>query len=65
VDDLGFFSMEERYMPEDECCDRFTYRLTVTAGGRTHSVETMDATPHAPEELLEILDRANDLIGPA
>ncbi len=46
--DSGFFSLAENYMPENRCCDRFTYSLTVLAGQRSKMVITMEGAEQPP-----------------
>lgn len=43
------------WTPEDTCCDRFTYVLTLTEGDRTNTVTTIDAA-EAPESLFTLID---------
>lgn len=52
--DAGFFDLDAEYLPEDRCCDRFTYELTITQGGRTHTVTTIDAAD-APDGLFALI----------
>ena len=40
------------YMPANTCCDRQTYELTLTRGGKTYSFVTMDSTESAPAQLM-------------
>ncbi len=63
IDDAGFFDLEPAYLPDDPCCDRFAYRLTVVADGRRHTVQTMDGTETAPEELVELLGEIVAFVG--
>ncbi len=56
IEALGFFAMEDRYMPQNTCCDRFTHTLTVRRGGQAKTVTTLDATPNAPAELWEAIN---------
>ncbi len=59
VQDLGFFKLEDSYMPEDTCCDRFTYRLAIlnAAEKQQKLVVTMDGAPQPPA-----LSRALELV---
>lgn len=54
VIDARFFDFDAEYLPEDRCCDRFTYELTITQGGRTHTVATVDAAD-APDGLFVLI----------
>ncbi|HEX9978903.1 MAG TPA: protealysin inhibitor emfourin [Acidimicrobiia bacterium] len=50
----GFFDLDAEYMPDDTCCDRFTYVLTLTVGDRTNTVTTIDAA-EAPQTLFALI----------
>jgi hypothetical protein len=53
---LGFFDMESRYVPDNVCCDRFTYELIIRQGDQVNRVTTVDAAPDAPPELWRIME---------
>ncbi len=59
----NFLSLNESYMPADPCCDRFVYtiRYANPAGGKPHTVTTMDGT--VPPELLPVLEALNQIVG--
>jgi len=40
------------YLPANTCCDRQTYELTLTRGGKSYSFVTMDSTESAPPQLM-------------
>jgi hypothetical protein len=54
-----FMSLDESYVPEDTCCDRFLYEITVTFAGQTKTVRTIDAAPDQPEGLTQLIDALN------
>jgi len=54
IDGLGFFEMQDSYT-NDECADCFQYTVTVTSGGVTKTVNTIDAAKDAPPELGQVL----------
>lgn len=58
----GFFSFQDSYLPEDTCCDRFIYEITLHSQGRTKTVITIDAAEGEPEGLGRILVELNRLI---
>lgn len=67
VDDLlttaetaQFHTLDDSYMPADECCDRFTYTITVVSGD-THTVTTMDDAG-APDDLTQLIDAIEQFI---
>jgi hypothetical protein len=62
VEELAFFEMTGNYMPEDICCDRFTYVLTIRSGDKENTVTTIDAAPNTPEAFWDILDVVDHFI---
>jgi hypothetical protein len=52
-------------VPRDTCCDRYLYEITVTLGGQSKTVRTIDAAPAAPAELTQLIDTLNRLVAPA
>jgi hypothetical protein len=40
-----------KYLPASPCCDRFTYDLSLTAGGKTFTYTTMERSETAPAAL--------------
>jgi len=65
IDDINFYSLNASYMPKDTCCDFFTFVLTVHDGSKSHTVTTMDKPGAAPEALLKLLIRINQLTSSA
>jgi hypothetical protein len=61
IAEAGFFDLKGNYVPLDQCCDRFTYELTVNYEGRVNTVTTMDGAEQ-PTALVEALAVVNDLI---
>lgn len=43
------------YVPANQCCDRFTYDLTLLKDGTQYHYITMDGTPDAPPALMEAI----------
>jgi len=58
---MAFFELTDDYMPSDDCCDTFTYTLTVVVGGQKKTVRTSDTGNH-PEQLSQVLTAIDDLI---
>jgi hypothetical protein len=54
-----FMSLEDSYVPQDTCCDRYLYEITVTIGGHSKTVRTSDASPTAPAGLTSLVDTLN------
>jgi len=57
-----FMSLEDSYVPKDTCCDRYLYEITVTIGGQSKTVRTIDASPTAPAGLTSLVDTLNRLV---
>lgn len=55
LESLGFFELENSYLPEDTCCDRFLYEITAVQGSTFHTVTTLETTPDMPEALQQTL----------
>jgi len=58
-----FFELDDEYLPDDICCDRFLYEVTITRGGQTHTVTTLDAAD-APESLFVLIQTFLDVARP-
>ena len=52
-----FAELEDRYAPEDECCDRFEYTVTADVAGEDVSSATLDGVdaPNILDEAIAIL----------
>ena len=64
VDAADFFDLDAEYLPDDLCCDRFLYEVTLTRGGVTHAVTTLDGAD-APEALFELIQTFLAAVRPA
>ena len=62
VEGLGFFEMQNTYLPQDTCCDKFSYTLTIVADGQKNTVSTIDAAEDAPAELWEIIGMVTEFL---
>jgi len=62
IEELGFFEMDGTYIPKDQCCDRFSYELSVLDGEEVFTVRTIDAAPGAPNELWFVLDKVQQFV---
>lgn len=58
----NFFEMNESYVPLDNCCDRFTYSITVQMDGQSKTVTTIDDAPKQPEQLTTVMNAINLLL---
>jgi hypothetical protein len=55
LESSGFFELEESYLPEDTCCDRYFYEITAVQNSTYHTVRTLEATADMPEALQQSL----------
>ncbi len=55
LESSGFFELENSYLPDDTCCDRFFYEITAVQNTTFHTVRTLEATPDMPEALQQAL----------
>jgi hypothetical protein len=46
----------ESYLPENTCCDRIEYTMTVDEAGEITSTRWLDASPRMPEDLAALAD---------
>lgn len=56
-----FFGLEDSYIPEETCCDRITYEITVQMDGNVKTVQTIDGAEQ-PEQLTQVLSAVNNLL---
>lgn len=56
----AFAALDTEYLPENTCCDRITYIVTVPAAAGARTIRTMDAAQY-PDALAELLDRLRAL----
>jgi len=61
IEEAGFFSFRDSYMPQNICCDRFSYGITVFKDSQSKSVTTMDGA-EAPEGLWSVIGELNRLL---
>lgn len=54
-----------KYMPENTCCDRYTYDLTLVKDGQKYHYVTMDGTENAPPALLETISLIQQYVASA
>jgi hypothetical protein len=55
LETAGFFNLNDSYLPEDSCCDRFFYEITAVNNTTFHTVITIEDTPDMPEALQQSL----------
>jgi len=61
IEETSFFSFGDSYMPQNICCDRFSYEITLFQDGQSKRVTTMDGA-EAPEGLWTIIGELNKLL---
>ena len=55
-------ALQDSYVPADTCCDRFLHEITLTLGGQTKTVRTLDAAPDEPPALTNLLNVLNTVL---
>lgn len=53
---VGFFQAQEVGSSIAPCCDRFSYTLTVSLAGQTHTIHTYDGAGDLPEAIQRAFD---------
>lgn len=56
-----FMALDADYMPEDTCCDRITYVITLHAADETHTVTTLEDA-EMPQNLADVLQMLNQKV---
>jgi hypothetical protein len=58
----NFTALQDSYLPQDTCCDRYEYTVTITVDGRSKTVRTIDASPTAPPALTQLINTLTRLV---
>lgn len=61
----GYFDLERSYLPEDTCCDRFLYLVSVEGEEGQHTVEALADAEDTPPALAKSVDLIETFIGGA
>lgn len=61
IEETGFFSFSDSYMPQNICCDRFSYEIAIFEDSQSKTVTTIDGAV-APEGLWSIIGELNRLL---
>ena len=62
IQTANFQTLNESYLPEDDCCDLFTYTVTVQTGAKAQTVSMMEGTTNVPGELTAVFQTIDQLI---
>lgn len=62
LSDAGYFGLERTYLPEDTCCDRYLYLISVQGDEGQQTVEALEATDGVPDALGVSVDLIETLI---
>jgi len=62
IEEAGFFTMAPEYLPDNTCCDLFTYEIVVRKDNQTHSIVVIDSAPNLPPELERILGEVDAVV---
>lgn len=58
---LDFSALQQNYIPEDTCCDRYTYTLTVQSEGEPRQVTFLEEA-EAPDVLWQSLESVQNFV---
>jgi hypothetical protein len=56
LEDAAPSAWSQSYVPEDPCCDRIEYEMTISIGGEIHSVVWIDDPLPMPEDLRKLVN---------
>ncbi|RMH01239.1 MAG: hypothetical protein D6706_02185 [Chloroflexi bacterium] len=62
LEQAGFFELAPAYLPDDPCCDRFFYEITLITPEQQHTVRTVDGTPDLPPALTLAIEEISTFI---
>ncbi|MBK8901146.1 MAG: hypothetical protein IPM53_08185 [Anaerolineaceae bacterium] len=62
LESAGFFALDNTYLPDDTCCDRYLYEITAVQDTTFHRVTTLENTPDMPEALQQTLRLIQNLL---
>lgn len=60
--DLGFVEVAGDYVPEDTCCDRFFYTVTLLDQNQLYTIEALSDAEETPDAVWEIIDAVEQFI---
>ena len=61
----GYFDLDRTYLPEDTCCDRYLYLISVQGTETGQAVEALEATEAAPANLWQSIELIEAVINEA
>jgi hypothetical protein len=62
IQNAGFFELDNSYLARNNCCDRFTYEITVQLEDKIKTVTAGEASPAQPEQLSKVIGAINELL---
>lgn len=65
LEEAGYFGVERTYLPEDTCCDRYLYLISVQGEENVQTVEALEATETAPANLWQSIELIEAVINEA
>jgi hypothetical protein len=64
LEEAGFFGLDSQTTPENPCCDRYVYVLTVRAGEQAQQMTAVEAVESVPAELWDSLEIVQAFLEP-
>lgn len=65
LEEAGYFDLERTYLPEDLCCDRYLYLVSVQGEEAVQTVEALEATPDTPDALWQSVELIEEVVAGA
>jgi hypothetical protein len=65
LEGTGYFDLERTYLPEDTCCDRFLYLISVQKDEDVQTVEALEAAEETPDSLWQSVELIEAVINEA
>jgi len=62
ANEIGFYGLASRYIPQDTCCDRFTYSVTIRDCQQIHTVTAVKDAPEVPDDVWTVIRTIEDLL---
>ncbi|MDX1687464.1 MAG: hypothetical protein R3248_05735 [Candidatus Promineifilaceae bacterium] len=60
--EMGFVELAGDYVPEETCCDRFFYTVTLRVQDEIYTIKALDGAEETPDAVWEIIDTVEQFI---
>jgi hypothetical protein len=62
LETLGFFELKGKFVPVDQCCDRFLYTLFAQRNEKSNTITVLEAVSDAPQSVWDALATVSQFI---